>query len=46
MRTGDHAAAVKGLADLDDWFGQQRRRRNAGERVASEITSPGSQLVP
>jgi integrase len=40
LGTGDHAAAVKlyrrARADLDAWFDQQRRRRDAGERLNGE----------
>jgi integrase len=40
LKTGDHAVAVKryrrARADLDTWFDQQRRRRDAGERLNGE----------
>jgi Domain of unknown function (DUF6538) len=40
LGTGDHAAAVKlyrrTRADLDTWFDEQRRRRDAGERLNGE----------
>jgi hypothetical protein len=40
LKTGDHAVAVKRYrrvrADLDTWFDQQRRRRDAGERLNGE----------
>ena len=41
LRTGDHALAVKRLhrarALLDQWFDQQRVRRDAGERLNGEM---------
>src|SRR5262245_18492610 len=41
LRTGEHAAAVtrhrRARADLDTSFDQQRRRRDAGERLAGEV---------
>lgn len=40
LRTGDHAVAIKlyrrARADLDQWFDQQRRRWDAGERSNGE----------